>query len=110
MRAYLIDPYQQKIDVVEYNGDWRSIKTWIDADTFDATRINTLHDTAFVDDFGLLRSNPATFSLGAKTLAGTTLVLGVNEEGMEVEPKEDVESLRERIVWHQNQAASGKWH
>ena len=54
MKAYLIDPFEKKISVVEYSGDFKQIYEHIKADMFECCHF-TEHDDVWVDEEGLLK-------------------------------------------------------
>jgi hypothetical protein len=106
MRAILINPQDQTIPEVEYNGDYKNIYTHIDAKSFDCVRFGDKEDnTIFVDDEGLLTDKPYTvgmFRVDGKYpayLAGKGLILANNAAGESVATKLDIEELRARIVF-----------
>lgn len=86
MKAILIDPYEQTIKQVDYNGDFRQIYDLIEVDTFDVARINN-GDGIFVDDNGLYNA-PTHFFEHAdypQPLAGKGLIIGCDAEGESVD-------------------------
>lgn len=88
MRAILVKPDQPEnpVEVVEYDGDWRSIYALISYEnhtvvTYDAVYIDD-QNVMFVDDNGLL-DNPEHFVIWRyyhQPLAGRALILGYDEE------------------------------
>lgn len=107
MRAFLIDPTNQTIQTVDYNGDYRQIYEHIGAETFDAARFNAKGDAAFIDDEGLLKQPEFFFSIQGygdlpfgHPLAGKGLVLGVDAEGESVSPSVDVDWLWENVHFY----------
>lgn len=107
MRAILIKPDavgHKHVEVVEYDGDYRSIYNLISwserqVTTFDCVMIDDNH-TIFVDDEGLLY-NPEHFFLFEgydQPLAGRGLILGTDEDGESVDCKLDEEWVRERVT------------
>jgi hypothetical protein len=101
MKAFLIDPFTQTINEVDYNGDYKSIyslisSSAINVDTFTCVNLNEQEDTIFVDDEGLLKdlNSQRFFTVNGHVLAGKGLVLGTNEEGESVSPKITIEQLR----------------
>ena len=112
MKAYLIDPYEQSVSEVEYNGDYNQIYKLIDATTFDVARIAN-GDSIYIDDEGLSKDWQEFFMHKdyGNPLAGKGLVLGCNDEGDSTEPACTLEQLRgqvgfgfpiqfmDRIIW-----------
>jgi hypothetical protein len=99
MNAYLIDPRNRSVTLVQYSGDYRQIYTHIGATTFTGVYVAVLGDDGepdpkkpydvFVDDEGLINGNPdGWFTLRGYpgVLRGRGLVLGHNDEGDSVEP------------------------
>jgi hypothetical protein len=89
MRAILVKPDQPEtpIEVVDYDGDWKSIYALISyenhaVDTYDAVYIDSQH-VMFVDDNGLI-TNPEHFVIWngyPQPLAGRALILGYDDDG-----------------------------
>ena len=88
MKAFLIDPEQQTISEVDYDGEHHSIYKLIDADLFDVVRLAG-SDVIFVDDEGLMKNPQHFFKLDGLTspLAGKGLVLGTDRHGESTAPK-----------------------
>ena len=103
MRAYLIDPINKEISVVDYNGDYQMINELINSQRgFDAVYGFRNEDTLYVDDEGLLlKENHAfefTYDNGhTQPLMGKALVLGTDAEGESIECKTTLENLKSRI-------------
>lgn len=105
MKAFLIDPEKKIVSIVDYDGDYTNIQKMIEAKYFTTVRINSDHDTVFVDDEGLY-TDKASFMLRLKSypslstpLKGKGLVLGVNDEGDSIEPIMSYEKLKSMIIW-----------
>lgn len=89
MRAILVKPDQPEtpIEVVDYDGDWKSIYALISYEnhavvTYDAVYIDSQH-VMFVDDNGLI-TNPEHFVIWKdypQPLAGRALILGCDDDG-----------------------------
>jgi hypothetical protein len=82
MQAILIDPYTETIEVVDYSGDWRDIKTLLGCELFTTVYLDDV-DTIYVDDEGLYAEDQKFFKLKGypQPLAGRGLVLGSTEDG-----------------------------
>lgn len=81
MQAYLIDPSDQTIETIHYDGDWKTISYWIAADTFDvASTSDGL--SIYIDDEGLFKEDQSFFTITGypQPLAGRALVLGPPDE------------------------------
>lgn len=116
MRAYLINPFDKTVTEVEYDGDYKSIYTLIDADCFDVARLDK-GDGIYVDDEGLISGKPQEFFLvrGYPTpLAGKGLLLGCNDEGETIEPFITLDELQSQVSFISNLevaigARAGRW-
>lgn len=101
MKSFLIDPFNQKIEVAIYSGDYKDISKLIEADSglFDVVRLYANQDVAFVDDEGLyvedqkfwIHKNYPT------PLAGKALVLGTDDEGDSISPATSIDQLKDDI-------------
>lgn len=103
MRAILIDPFERTITEVDYNGDFHQIYDLIDAQTFDAARVNDVGDAIFVDDEGLIsgkRQEFFGFRGYPQPLAGKGLLLGCTlENGESADTTYTIEEAHEHVVW-----------
>jgi hypothetical protein len=101
MKAFLVDPVENKITEVDYDGDYKSIKTLIEADLFDVVRINVEGDCFFVDDEGLYSNKPFwAYQNFPHPLAGKSLVLGTDHVGESISPMIiTLEHLQRNIAW-----------
>ena len=103
MNAYLIDPVAQTVNPVEYDGNYKSIYGFIDAETFDIATFNEEHDGVFVDDEGLINGQPQKFFAVrgyGNPLAGKGLVLGCDiETGDSRAPTVSLEEMREMVTF-----------
>lgn len=88
MRAILIDPVEETVTEVDYDGDFRSIYSLLDITCFTCVQINSHGDVIYIDDEGLMKSGQLFFEHAAypRPLAGKGLVLGTNDEGETVPP------------------------
>lgn len=105
MRAILIDPINETIEEVEYNGDYKQIYKHIDASTFGVVDIPN-DDTIFIDDEGLLKDNNHFFiHKDAYTpIGGKGLVLGIDDRGESVSAHSTLKELRHSITFIGKQA------
>ena len=105
MRAYLIDPINKEISVVDYNGDYQMINELINSQRgFDAVYGFRNQDTLFVDDEGLLRKENHGFEFTydnghTQPLMGKALVLGTDAEGESVAVKSTLEEVASKVNW-----------
>jgi len=107
MRAILIKPDAEghkHVEVVEYDGDYRSIYgliSWSERQvtTFDCVMIDETH-TMFVDDEGLLHA-PQHFMVWdgyEQPIAGRGLILGTDEWGESVACELNEDWVREQVT------------
>lgn len=100
MKAYLITPLERRIEVIDYDGDWKTISPMIGADLFTTVMINREQDMIFVDDEGLINGNAHgwfTVEGYGQPLKGKGLVLGTDEAGNSVAPSISFGELFNRI-------------
>ncbi len=102
MKAYLVDPHNKSIDIVDYEG-YDDIKQYLDGAWFDVVRLNDLGDVAYVDDEGLYRQ-PQSFwryRNWPHPIAGKGLVLGTDLDTGETRSPMGVSSfsLADDITW-----------
>ena len=100
MKAILIDVYNKEIREVDYDGTLDFIYFNLACRTFDVVRIDDVN-SIFIDDEGLLRQNQLYFeypsSNGSFQLAGSGLVLGVDDEGNSISPTLTVEDVKSKV-------------
>ena len=104
MKAYLIDPIKRIVSVVDYNGDYKQINKFIDAEIFSAVYPFKNQDTLYVDDMGLMKQTNYAFDFTyenghTQTLFGKTLVLGADDKGESVDVKSTIAEITQRITW-----------
>ena len=105
MKAYLIDPINKIVSVVDYNGDYQTINKLINSQRgFDAVYGFRNEDTLYVDDEGLLRKENYCFEFTydnghVAPLMGKALVLGTDAEGESVAVKSSLEEVESKIRW-----------
>jgi hypothetical protein len=97
VQGILINPFDQTIKKVEYEGDFREIYDLIDCNTFDVVMLCDADDL-YVDDEGLLKDN-RYFSWSGRIFAGKGLILGHNEEGETTSTSYDLQEVVDRIEW-----------
>ncbi len=99
MKAILIDVYNKDIKKVEYDGTLDFIYFNLACRTFDVVRIDDVN-SIFVDDEGILKDN-LYFEYSASgrvfQLAGSGLVLGVDNEGNSISPTLTVEDVKGKV-------------
>lgn len=98
IKGYLIDPIALTISVVQLDrGDINQMYKLLGVESFDCARINAQGDAIFVDDEGLLKSQPANNFFQCDwyptPLAGKGLVLGVDSRGNSTDPKVSIEDM-----------------
>ena len=105
MKAYLIDPINKIVSVVDYNGDYQTINKLINSQRgFDAVYGFRNEDTLYVDDEGLLTKENYCFEFTYDNghiapLMGKALVLGTDAEGESVAVKSTLEEVESKIRW-----------
>ena len=103
MKAILIDVKTQEIKEVEYDNTLQNIYDLIDCRAFDLVRLNEvdgIFDSIFVDDEGLLKDNlyfEYSDSGRVFQLAGSGLILGVDDEGNSIPPTLTVEDVKGKV-------------
>ena len=99
MKAILIDVKTQEIKEVEHDGKLQNIYDLIDCRTIDIVRIDDVNGI-FVDDEGLLKDNLYFEYSGSENvfkLAGSGLILGVDDEGNSISPTLTVEDVKSKV-------------
>ena len=106
MKAILIDPFDESVSEVDYNGDYKEIYNLTDCDSFDVVSLDDINDI-YVDDAGLLK-NPTRYfrifsytTMRISTLAGKGLILGHDDEGESIATTLDVTSMRKLYSFYQ---------
>lgn len=103
MRAILIDPFDESVTEVEYDGDYKNIYKLLShpehhVDCFTVVYLEN-GDGIFVDDEGLFKDPKHFFTYTGydQPIAGKGLVLGTDEEGNSVSPKTVLGDLQPKI-------------
>ena len=105
MKALFIDPMDQTIRTLSYDGDYKSIYKILDCRTFECVYPFNNEDTLFIDEEGLLKESNFAFNIRAdnpqfsQTIMGKALVLGTDAEGESVECLTTLEDLKSRVVF-----------
>jgi len=87
MKAIFINAEEQKIEKIDFDGDYRKIQDKIGCRCFTCVYLDTGNDAIFIDDEGLLTldANSKFFFMKgrnyAQPFAGNGLILGADEEG-----------------------------
>ena len=101
MKAFVVDPFNQKIEPVIYTGDYKDISKLIEASSglFDVVRLYANQDVAFVDDEGLYVENQKFWihKNYPTPLAGKSLILGTDDEGDSISPATPIEQLKDDV-------------
>lgn len=104
MKAYLINPKEQTITEVDYNGDFQSIYPLLGpkVTTFDVVPLLG-GDGLYVDDEGLWKEEQIPFSIIRNgfliEIVNNALLLGCDEEGETVAPTMSIEQLKTLVMW-----------
>ena len=99
MKAILIDVKTQEIKEVEHDNTLQNIYDLIDCRAFDLVRIDDVN-SIFVDDEGILKDNlyfEYSDSGRVFQLAGSGLILGVDDEGNSIPPTLTVEDVKGKV-------------
>jgi len=101
--VFLIDPFEKKISVVYYDGNFKSIYSIIDCKLFDATPpFNNRGDAVVVDDVGIYKKEQKFFSIKGYSypLAGKGIVIGCDfSTGDDRPPFITLEDLVKNVRW-----------
>ena len=99
--TFLIDPHNETITEVMYNGDYKEVYGHIDCDCFDVVTVNKQGDGLYVDDEGLFKSGQAFFKHAdyPTPLAGKAFVLGCDKHGETVAPAMTLQDLQDKIAF-----------
>lgn len=103
MKALFIDPTNETIRFLSYDGDYKSIYRILGCRTFEAVYPFDNGDTLWIDEEGLLKDSNFAFNIRAdnpkfnQTIMGKALVLGTDAEGESIECKTTLEDLKSRI-------------
>ena len=102
MKAILIDPFDESVSEVDYNGDYKEICNLINCGPIDYVRLDDTNDV-YIDDDGLMK-NPTRYfrifsykTMRIHTLAGKGLILGHNDEGESIATTLDVNEYAKTI-------------
>lgn len=108
MKAYLIDPFNLAVTLVEHIGDYKDIQRHIGVDRLSAevvgqvqTESGRINVTLYVDDEGVYRQPQAWFTVAGfpEPIPGKALCLGTDYRGEDVEPPATLQQLAARIGW-----------
>lgn len=105
--AYLIDPYEHEVSIVEYDGrredEWRKINKYIDAVVFDGVCISRNRDYLFVDDEGLFgdkANHIFKISTYPQPLVGKALLCGPEVDEVATNPTFTIDEVRDMVTWY----------
>tara|TARA_R100001224_G_C3959867_1_gene128725 strand:+ start:35 stop:481 length:447 start_codon:yes stop_codon:yes gene_type:complete len=103
MRAILIQPEQESIRHISYDGDYKSIYRILGCTTYEVVYPFENGDTLFIDERGLLNESNFAFDiLGSnelwdRTYLGSAMILGVDDEGESIECKSKLDDIKSMI-------------
>jgi len=103
MKAILINPQQESVRNISYDGDYKSIYRIIQCTMFEAVYPFDNGDTLWIDEEGLLKESNYAFNLKAdnpkfnQTIMGSALILGTDAEGESIECKSKVLDIAKRV-------------
>ena len=101
MKAILINPIDETITEVNYNGDYKQIYQFIDASMFGVVDIPN-DDSIYIDDEGLFKDNQYFFTHNAipTLLGGKGLVLGIDHKtGDSADANSTILEIRKSITF-----------
>jgi hypothetical protein len=101
MKAILINPIDETITEVNYNGDYKQIYQFIDASMFGVVDIPN-DDSIYIDDEGLFKDNQYFFTHNAipTLLGGKGLVLGIDHKtGNSTDANSTILEIRKNITF-----------
>lgn len=78
MKAILINPHENTVDIVEYNGDHRHLNNLVDSDKFKKIKLDN-KDALYVNCCPVINKYTRYFSVDGKEFAGLGLILGEKE-------------------------------
>jgi hypothetical protein len=114
MKAILIDPANRTVAQIDFEGGYLSIKKAIQCDTITTCTPRSLPrngdhredgwvwDTIYLDDEGLLHSDPGPFFLVSgydQPLAGRGLVVGTTGDGSDTDCQSTVDYINGIVSW-----------
>jgi hypothetical protein len=89
MKAILIDPKEKIVSEVEYDGDYKKIYDFIEADTFEVVTLEDNGDGVFIDECGLFKDYQYMWTYNSEKyqglygrgtpICGKALMLGLDE-------------------------------
>lgn len=103
MRAILINPMQESIRHISYDGDPKSIYRILQCTLYEAVYPFDNGDTLWIDEEGLLKESNFAFDiLGSNeeyygTYLGSAMILGVDAEGESIECKSKLDDIKSII-------------
>lgn len=106
MKAFLINPIQEKIIEVDTDGSLEDIYKLLEVNLIDSVRYDS-DNIIYVDDEGLLKPiKEGFFVIGNSSLplAGKGLVIGLADSGKEISSNLTLGELEERILLLPNAA------
>ncbi len=115
MKAYLIDPFEQSVRLVEHDNTWQDICYQTQCQVPAAVSIDSDGERVFVDKQGLQLSTEALlqtqrfFTLkcqaGVRLLPGRGLLLGMEAVGGATDAKIKLDELRALVGWPKQENA-----
>ena len=78
MKAILIDPHENTVEIVEYNGDHRHLNNLVDSDKFKKVKLDN-KDILYINCCPTINRYTKYFSIQQKEFAGLGLILGDKE-------------------------------
>jgi hypothetical protein len=103
MKAYLINPFERTVTIVEYDGELDNLRELIGCQWITAPIIFENEDTMYCDDEGMYNQDNKKGSFMMKgwsyPIVGKILVVGANEMGESVDVKTPIKFFEEGAIW-----------
>ena len=104
MKAILINPKEEIIRVISYDGDYKSIYQILECRMFECVYPFKNEDTIYIDEEGLLKDSNYSFAIKCDdgttiSLMGKGLILGTDAEGESIECQSKLDDIKSRVTF-----------
>ena len=104
MKAILINPKEEIIRVISYDGDYKSIYQILECRAFECVYPFKNEDTIYIDEEGLLKDSNYSFAIKCDdgttiSLMGKGLILGTDAEGESIECQSKLDDIKSRVTF-----------
>jgi hypothetical protein len=111
MKAILINPKEEVIRFISYDGDYKSIYQILDCRAFECVYPFQNNDVIYVDEEGLLKDSNYSFNVKCSEgisypLMGKGLILGTDAEGESIECESKLDDIKSRVTFNGKVAIS----